>query len=100
MLPERETMMMLLFVSTKNPLWKTLLDVRSDDDISETLIANYIGVPRTTISNWKKNGAIGKYRGEPIDDRVFETVIKRINEDSRRRENGFSVLDSAQKRSA
>jgi hypothetical protein len=73
-LQTRATAMMVLFVSPENPLWRMLVS----GDVNETTIANYVRVSRTTISNWKRGGPIGKRDGRPVSVLVFERMRKII----------------------
>jgi len=72
---QHKTMMMLLFISTENPMWDTLIGGK----ISEKSITDYIGITRATTASWKRGGVIGQFKGEPVDDRIFKTVRSKLD---------------------
>ena len=66
-----EARMMLLFASAGNPLWKDLIS----GDITENKIADYLGIVRITLTNWKKTESLGR---KPED--LFGTVKDHIRQ--------------------
>jgi hypothetical protein len=66
-----EARMMLLFASAGNPLWKDLIS----GDITENKIADYLGIVRMTLTNWKKTESLGRKPAE-----LFGTVKDHIRE--------------------
>jgi hypothetical protein len=81
--------MMLLFVSTANPLWKLLLR----GEVTENRIANYAGIARATITNWKRTEVIGR-DSVGIFDKVKENIRK--SSAGRAPDEGRAVLGTEQ----